>query len=430
MRHHYLRGPIFSTIADPAEADGAAFFYYPDGLLEIGDGRIQRVAPFESADICPDDPAILHIDGLITPGFVDTHIHFPQIDMIASYGEKLLDWLERYTFPAEAVYSDPAHASDAAVFFLDQLLASGTTSALVFASVHKASVEALFTEALARDMRLIAGKVLMDRNVPEALRDTAEEGDADTRALIRDWHGRGRLGYAVTPRFAPACSDDQMRRAARTLSEHPDVLMQTHMSENLAEIDWVKSLYPDATSYLDVYDSFGLLTDRSVFAHCIHLSNAERKAMAQAGASAAFCPTSNLFLGSGLFDLAATEAAGVKVGLGTDVGAGTSFSLLQTLNEAYKVGQLQDAPLDPVKAFYLATLGGARVLGHGDKIGSLEAGKEADFIILDPKATPFLARRTAHVDQIEDLLFILATLGDDRAVKESWIAGTRAYRRA
>jgi len=421
MRQTVLRGALFTTLdsGNPASPDS---LYYPDGALVLEDGHIAAV----DAD-GGRYPDARKIDGLIAPGFVDTHIHFPQLDMIASYGEQLLDWLERYTFPTEKAFADPAHAADAARFFLDQLLANGTTSALVFGSVHKASVDALFAEALARNMRLIAGKALMDRNVPEDLSDTAETGDRDSRALIDAWHGKGRLGYAVTPRFAPACSDDQMRRAAKILSDYPDVLLQTHVSENTDEIAWVADLYPGAESYLDVYRRFGMLGDRSVFAHCIHLDAGDRQMMADTGSAAAFCPTSNLFLGSGLFDLKAKETVGVPVGLGTDVGAGTSFSMLQTLNEAYKVGQLQGHSLDPVKAFYLATLAGAKTLKIDDRIGSLEAGKEADFIVLDPASTPLLARRTRSVTAIADLLFILATLGDDRAIRETWIAGQRAY---
>jgi guanine deaminase len=279
-------------------------------------------------------------------------------------------------------------------------------------------------------MRLIAGKSLMNRNAPGSVRDSVQSGRRDTLDLIDAWAGKGRLGYAVTPRFAISCSDEQLAMAGEILAARPDVWMQTHLAENPAEIAQTRSLFPAAKDYLDVYDRFGLMGPRSVFAHCIHLDDDAFGRMAKAGSSAAFCPTSNLFLGSGLFDLNRAKAHGVKVGMGTDVGAGTSFSVLHTLGEAYKVGQLRGDVLDPFQAFYLATLGGARALGLGDKIGSLEPGKEADFLVLDPAATPLLTRRLAHVTDLAERLFVLSVLGDDRVVEQAFLAGVRQHQRS
>ncbi len=425
-------GDIFTLVDDPAVVGAQdAHRYIPNGILLVEDGHIAAVGKRNELEpnLSEGTKLIDHTGALITPGFIDTHIHFPQIDMIASYGEQLLDWLENYTFPAEAQYADEAHAADAAQFFIRELLRNGTTSALVYGSVHAGAVDALFEEAHKHNMRLVAGKSLMDRNVPYDVRDTAESGDADSRWLADKWHGKGRLGYAVTPRFAPACSDEQLTRAGQMLQDYDGLLMHTHLSENTAEIDWVKELYPDASGYLDAYARFGLLTDRCVFAHCVHLSGEEFQRMGEAGAAIAYCPTSNLFLGSGLFHLKEAEKYGITVGMGTDVGAGTSFSMLQTLNEAYKIGQLRGNKLNPFKSFYLATLGGAKALHMADKVGSLEVGKEADFLVYNMAATPLLARRLKHCKTIEETLFVLSILGDDRCIAETWIAGNGHYKK-
>ncbi len=424
------RGDIFHMVADPALVGvDASYDYIKDGLLVLEGDRIALCGAYaDIIETLPKNTPITTYEGsLITPGFIDTHIHFPQVDMIASYGAELLEWLETYTFPEESKFADSAHAADCAEFFLKELLRNGTTSALVYGSVHKQSDDALFAAAHDRNMRLIAGKALMDRNVPEGVRDTAKGSDADNRDLIKRWHGKGRLGYAITPRFAPACSDEQMARAGKLLAEHPDVLMHTHLSENTGEINWVKKLYPDADGYLDVYAKFGLLTDRSVFAHCIHLAGAEFQRMAEADAAISYCPTSNLFLGSGLFNMAEAEKYGVKLGMGTDVGAGTSFSLLETMGEAYKVCHLKGHKLNAFKSFYLATLGGANALNMDDKVGNFEPGKEADFLVLDMAATPLLERRLKNTKTIEEKLFVLSTLGDDRAIKHTYIAGECLY---
>jgi guanine deaminase len=436
------RAAVFHLLGDPAvlgdppvlgdpELDAApAWAYFPDGLLVIEDGKVAACGAH--ADLAPGlgDTPIEALPGrLITPGFIDLHVHLPQTRAIAAHGEQLLDWLERHIFPAEAAFADPDHAVEAARFFIAELLRNGTTTALVFGSSHKTSVEALFTEALARDMRLIAGKVLMDRNAPPGLCDTVEDGRRETLELIETWSGRGRLGYAVTPRFAITSSDAQLAMAGEILATHPDVWMQTHLAENPAEIALTAALFPEADDYLDVYRRHGLVGPRSVFAHCIHLDDAGFETMARAGAAAAFCPSSNLFLGSGLFNLKRAGAHGLKIGMGTDVGAGTSYSLLHTLGEAYKVGQLRGDVLDPFQAFYLATLGGARALNLDHKIGNFEPGKEADFVVLDPAATPLLAHRLAGRDDLAERLFALTILGDDRVVERTYVAGVLQHAR-
>ncbi len=426
------RASLLHALEDPCRAEaGEACAYHPDGLLVV-DGR--HVAAFGAyEDVAPTLPADVGIEEmpgrLITPGFVDAHVHYPQTDVMAAWGSQLLDWLSNHTFPAERAFSDRAYADEAAGFFLDQLLRHGTTSALVFCTVHKASAEALFEAALARDMRLIAGKVLMDRNAPPDLVDDVATGRADTEALIRAWRGRGRLGYAVTPRFAVTSSDEQLAMAGEVIAAHPDVLLHTHMSENPTEVDQVGRLFPQARDYLDVYDRFGLVGPRSVFAHCVHAGEDALRRLAAVDASAAFCPSSNLLLGSGLFSLKAACACGTRVALGTDVGAGSSFSLLHMMGEAYKVGQLRGDNLNPLHAFYLGTLAGARALRIDDKVGNLAPGKEADFLVLDLAATPLLARRTGAAKSIGEILFVLSLLADDRAVERTYLAGRLAHAR-
>lgn len=424
------RAALVHCLDDPAKAGEEAVVWHPDGLLLVEDGHVADCGDWTALSpyLAADTP-VEHLPGrILTPGFVDTHIHFPQIDMIGAFSGQLLDWLEEKTFPAERAFADRAHADTAARAFLDELLRNGTTTAMVFGSIHRASVDALFEAALARDMRLIAGKSLMDGG-PEGLRDTVVSGRDDDEALIADWSRRGRLGYAVTPRFALSSSPRQLAAAGETLRRHDHVWMQTHLAENPRELAQVARAFPEARDYLDVYDRFGLVTDRSVFAHCVHMSDRSLHRMAQAGAAIAHCPTSNLFLGSGLFDLARADAHGVAVGLGTDIGAGTSFSLLTTAARACDVAQMKGRPLDPLRAFYLATLGGARALRLEDRIGSFRAGVEADFVALDPAATPLLARRLAGVTDIREILFALMVLGDDRAVAQTWLAGKLAHSR-
>ncbi|KFE47599.1 guanine deaminase [Pseudomonas syringae] len=426
------RAAILHSLGDPAEVGlDASYEYFADGVLLVDNGKVSAIGHardlLDTLDKAVD--VIEYKDALITPGFIDTHIHLPQTGMVGSYGEQLLDWLNTYTFPCEKQFADPAHAAEVADIFLKELLRNGTTTALVFGSVHKESVEAFFQAAERLDLRMIAGKVMMDRNAPDYLTDTPESGYADSKALIERWHGKGRLHYAVTPRFAPTSTPEQLTLAGQLLTEYPDLYMQTHISENLQEIEWVKALFPERSGYLDVYDHFQLLGQRSVFAHGVHLCDAECARLAETGSAISFCPTSNLFLGSGLFNLPMAEKHKVNVGLGTDVGGGTSFSILQTLNEAYKVMQLQGAKLSPFKSLYLATLGGARALRLDDKIGSLQPGNEADFLVLDYHATPLLSYRLQQAKNIEETLFVLMTLGDDRTVQETYSAGKLVHSR-
>jgi len=426
------RASVFHCIADPGVVGAErSYEYFEDGLLVVEDGTVVEIGTAESLlpSLSSEVEVVHYEDALITPGFVDTHIHYPQVGIIGSYGAQLLDWLETYTFPCEGRFDDSRHAHAQAEIFLRELLRNGTTTALVFGTVHKQSVDAFFEQASKLNLRMIAGKVLMDRCAPDYLVDTAESGYADSKELIERWHGKGRLSYAVTPRFAPTSSDEQLELAGKLFKEFPGLYMHTHISENRQEIEWVKELFPERDGYLDVYDHHGLIGERSVFAHGVHLHDDECRRLGDTGSAVAFCPTSNLFLGSGLLDLAHLESHGVRVGLGTDVGAGTSFSQLQSLNEAYKVLQLQGQKLDPFKAFYLATLGGARSLYLDDRIGSLQAGKEADFVVLDYEATPLISYRLKQSKSLEETLFALMILGDDRVVKETFSAGMSVHRR-
>jgi len=351
--------------------------------------------------------------------------------MIASYGEQLLDWLNRYAFPAEMAFRDPAHAEAMARVFCDELLRNGTTTALVFCAVYPQSVDALFAEAERRGMRMIAGKVLMDRNAPDALRDTAQQGYDDSKALIARWHGRGRSLYAITPRFAGTSTAAQLDAAGTLWREHPGVLMQTHIAENRREVEWTAELFPERKNYLDVYDHHGLIGKRAVLAHGVHLSEDEICRCHESRSAIAHCPTSNLFLGSGLFQVSRFKDAKrpVEVGLGTDIGGGTSFSLLATMGAAYEIAQLNGHALGAVQAFYLATLGGARALALEDRVGSIAPGLEADLVVLDPKATPLLALRSERAESIDDVLFALMMLGDDRAVAATYVAGKPVHAR-
>lgn len=422
------RGAILHFLGDPGAHDHAGSYeYWPDGLLVVANGRIEAVGPASSllASLAAEVPVHEHGDALIVPGFIDTHIHYPQIDVIASAGRNLLDWLEHYTFPAERRFEDAGHAQTAAEFFFDELARNGTTTAQVLGTVHKVATDVFFATAARRNLRMIAGKLLMDRHCPEYLRDTPADGERDTRELIEKWHGHDRLHYAITPRFAPTSSDEQLAIAGRLAREYPDTFIHTHLAENTDEVSWVRQLFPDAASYLDVYDRAGLLRERATYAHCIYLDTSDRQRMAKTGAAAAFCPTSNLYLGSGLFDIAAADAAGLNFSLATDVGGGTSFSMLRTMGEAYKVAQLLGQRLSPLRMFYLATLGSARALGLSDRIGQFSPGSEADFIVLDTRATPLMSRRFDQSPSLSERLLLLATLGDDRNVAETHILGQR-----
>ena len=427
-----IRSSLLHCLRDPGLAgDASAIEFKNDAITLVRDGRIERVEAAQSllpqlgADVAIDDQR----GKILVPGFIDTHVHYPQVDVIASYGAQLLDWLNRYTFPAEFAFADRAHADVAAEFFLDRLLENGTTTASVFCTVHPQSVDAFLTASEARGLRMIAGKCLMDQHAPDGLRDTVDTGYHDSKMLIERWHGHERSLYAITPRFAPTSSIAQMETMRALAREHPDAYIQSHVAENRAEIAWVNELFPGRRSYLDVYDHFGLLRDKSIYAHCIYLDDADRARMTAAGATPSFCPTSNLFIGSGVYDLKQALAAGNRVSIGTDVGGGTSYSMLRTLGEAYKVQQLQGISLSPAYALYLATLGGAKALSIDDKLGSITIGKEADFALLDPAATPLLARRTSLRDDPLDTFFALMTLGDDRAIAATYVNGVCVHRR-
>jgi len=424
-----LRASVLHCLADPGEeASASAWEFFEDGLLLVEDGHIADVGPAEQLSATlPVDADITDYSGkLIVPGFIDCHVHFPQLDIIGSFGAQLLDWLNQYAYPAEEKFADADHAREVAGAFVEQLLQNGTTTALVFGTVHAHSADAIFEAAAARDMRLIAGKVLMDSNCPETLRDDAQTGYAESKALIERWHGKGRLGYAITPRFALTSSPEQLEAAGKLAAEYPDVWIHTHLAENLDEVEEIARLFPDRRSYLDVYDHYNLLRERAVFAHCLHMDYDDRASMSDKGGAAAFCPTSNLFLGSGLFDLSAMREAGVRCGLGTDVGGGTSLSLLATASEAYKVLHLQEHALPATRALYLATLGAAEALYLDDKIGNFEQGKEADFVVLDFEGSPLTARRTSAARDIEEKLFALMTLADDRNIAATWVNGVMA----
>lgn len=420
----------FTDVPNPFSGRGVE--YFEDGVLQIEEGRVKALGSAqqmaaEGFDLaqCEHFP-----DHLIMPGFIDSHIHYPQATVIASYGEQLLDWLNNYTFPAELQYSDPEFAELAANQFIKTLLENGTTSALVYTTVFAQSTDAFFRAAENHKLRVIAGKVMMDRNAPEGLLDTAETCGRECRALIERWHNNGRLNYALTPRFAPTSSAQQLALTGELYREYPDVYLQTHLSENRQEIAWVKSLFPDATDYLDVYDHFGLLGPRSIFGHGIHLSEREIVRLARTGSGIAFCPTSNLFLGSGLLDLERLETAGVPVSVATDVGGGTSFSLFATLAEAYKVLQLQGQSLHPLKAFYMATLGNARALQMDSYVGNFAVGREADFVVMNLSSTPLQASRQQLTKTLDETLFALMILGNEHNIARTYVMGKLAFKRA
>lgn len=412
-------------------APGRAVFE-DDGLLVTGPdagGRevVQAVGDFASVSARFPQIAVEHLPGrIIAPGFVDMHIHYPQLDVIGSPAEGLLPWLENYTFPHESRFASAGYNTPVAAFFIDELLRHGVTTALAFASSHPASVDELLGEARRRGMRMIAGKVLMDQNAPDGVRDDTVQSLADTETLINRWHGVDRIGYAITPRFVPSCSEAQLRGAGELAAKYPDVWVQSHVAENLDEVAWVRELYPAARSYLSVYGQFGLLRPRAVYAHCIHLDAEDRALMHDTGTAAAVSPTSNLFLGSGFFDYAAADRAGFMYGLASDVGGGTSFSPFHTMMAAYYVGREgQTKPgvsLGPQQLWWQHTGGAARALGLEGVIGNLLPGCEADFVVLDPAATPLLARKTALAGSLDELLFALIVLGDDRMIEKTAIA--------
>jgi guanine deaminase len=423
MSRTILRGRVLTFLDEPRGIeDAASYRYLEDGAVVIEDGRVVELADYAPA-LAAGAEVIDHRPNLIMPGLIDLHLHYVQAQVIASYAANLLEWLNTYTFIEEQRFSQQGHAGAIASAFFDELVRHGTTTAVAYCSVHPESADAYFAEAERRNMLMIGGKVMMDRHAPPALCDTAQSGYDDTKALIARWHGRGRSLYAISPRFALTSTPEQLAAAGALVQEHSDCYVQTHVSENDAEIAEARRLYPEAKDYVGIYEDFGLLNRRMLLGHAIHLSHREAGVLAGTGAVAVFCPTSNLFLGSGLFDRARLKAAGVRIGIATDIGGGTSYSMLRTLDEGYKVLQLRGQRLTPLDAFYTATLGNARALSLDDRIGRIAPGTDADLVVLDARATPSMALRMQTVTQLAEELFLLATLGDDRAIAETYIAG-------
>jgi len=424
------RASILHFNHDPAFHE-QAYDWFEDGLLIICNGKVQQVGNYEQLKSSLLDGIIVedYRGKLLIPGFIDTHIHYPQTDMIASPAPGLLPWLETYTFPTERQFSDINHSREVAHFFINELLRCGTTTAMVYCTVHPESVDAFFAESESRNLRMVAGKIMMDRNCPEFLRDSAERGAQESEELIKKWHKRGRQLYAITPRFAPTSTEAQLQLASELARTYPDTYLQTHVAENADEVAWVKALFPKARSYMDVYDHYGMMRPRAMYAHCIWLDDQDRVRMAETHSAVAICPTSNLFLGSGMFDFSKADSNQLALSLATDVGGGTSFSMLQTMNEAYKVARMGGSYLPALRMFYLATLGAARSMQLEGVIGNFCVGAEADFIVLDLQATPLLARRTSRTTSLEELLFALAILGDDRTVLATYAAGRQVHLR-
>ena len=429
-----LRGQTLSFSGDAFEKGlDEAMVYESDGLVVIEGGYITQAGPAAAILASLPSDAVIKNYGenhIIMPGFIDCHVHYPQTQIIGAYGKQLIDWLNEYTFIAEQQFADKTHAKEVAHVFLQECLKAGTTTSSVFCTVHPQSVDAFFEASSALNMRMIAGKVLMDRNAPQALLDTPQQGYDESKVLIDRWHGKGRQLYSVTPRFAPTSSPEQMDMTGQLWQESPGTFLQSHVSENKGEVEWVKSLYPECSGYLDVYDKYQQLGPRAIYGHGVWLNESELQRCYDTGTSLAHCPTSNQFLGSGLFDLqnAIKAQRPVRVGLATDLGAGTSFSMLQTLNETYKVAQLNGFPLSAGHAFYLATRGSAKSLYLDDKIGSLEPGKEADLVVLNTQSTSAIEYRMKYCESIEEALFIQMTLGDDRAVEATYVAGKCLYK--
>ena len=419
-----LRGRVLSFVAEPQGRDDAASYrYVEDGAVVIGpDGKIIMVGEY-NARAAAQHEVIDHRPYLILPGFIDPHIHFPQMQVIASYAANLLEWLNTYTFVEEQKFGDAGHAGRIASRFFDELIRHGTTSAAAYCSVHSQSVDAFFGEAAKRDMLMIAGKVMMDRNAPAALCDTPQTSYDDSKRLLEKWHGKGRAHYAITPRFAITSSHEQMEMAEALAREFPDNHIQTHVDENVAEIQLARELYPNLPDYLGIYERYHLLGPKTLLGHCIHLTHRECEVLAATRSVAVWCPTSNLFIGSGLFDRDRLAEHGARIAVATDVGGGTSYSMLRTLDEGYKVLQLRGQRLNPLSSFYMMTLGNARAVSLEDRIGSIAAGMDADLVVLDACATPQMALRMEAVDSLANELFLLQTCGEDRAVAETYVMG-------
>ena len=407
--------------------DGDPFVLGPEAgrmneAVLVDDGRIAAVGSVASLrGAHPQARVTDYGQHLISAGFVDAHVHYPQTAIIASWGKRLIDWLNQYTFPEEMRFADPAYAAEVAARYFDLALAHGTTSMSSYATIHPASVDAFFEQAQARGLRAFAGKTCMDRNAPEGLRDTAQSAYDDSKALLAKWHGHDRLSYVITPRFSPTSTPDQLAAMGALWAENPDCLMQTHLSEQTDEIAWVKDLFPQSRDYLDTYEAHGLLREGAVYGHAIHLTACEKARLAEAGASVVHCPTSNTFIGSGLFDMGLAQS--LRVGLATDTGGGSSFSMLRTMAAAYEVAQLRGQALHPSQLWWLATQGSARALRAEHQIGNIAVGAEADLVVVNLASTPAIAQATQRAEDIWQAVFPTIMLGDDRAIDAVWIAG-------
>ncbi|WP_338550743.1 guanine deaminase [Roseovarius phycicola] len=420
-----ITGHVLCFIASPFEVPAAESARIEEAAL-VRDGSVADVGTLDSLRQAAPEAEIHRFDKhLISPGFVDAHVHYPQTAIIASWGKRLLDWLEQYTFPEEMKFHDPDYARQIAARYFDLTLANGTTTVASFCTSHSASLEAFFAEAQMRGLRAVAGKTCMDRGAPTELCDTAQSAYDDSKALIERWHGTDRLSYAITPRFSPTSTPEQLESIGTLWAEHPDCLMQTHLSEQTEEIQKVVSLFPEARDYLDTYEAHGLLGARGLYGHAIHLEPRERARLAEVGASVIHCPTSNTFIGSGLFDLAARVADGISVGLATDTGGGSSFSMLRTMAAAYEIAQLSGAAVHPAQLWWLATAGSSRALHMSDKIGTIAPGMEADLVAIDLDSTPGISQRSARAEDIWEAVFPTIMMGDDRAVKAVWVEGKR-----
>ncbi|WP_145109413.1 guanine deaminase [Cereibacter sediminicola] len=418
-----LLGQVLSFAGDPFLEGEAAARHETRGGALVEEGRILAVGPADRLRAAhPEARVTDYGQALISAGFIDAHVHYPQTAIIASWGKRLIDWLETYTFPEEMRFGDPAYAADIAGRYLDLTLAQGTTTVCSYCTIHTESVDAFFEAAGQRGVRAFAGKTCMDRNAPEGLRDTAETAYSDSKRLLEKWHGRDRLSYVITPRFSPTSTPEQLAALGTLWREHPDCLMQTHLSEQLDEIEWVKALHPQARDYLDTYEAQGLLREGAVFGHAIHLAPRERARLVEAGASLVHCPTSNSFIGSGLFDMGLV-AEGIRVGLATDTGGGSSFSMLRTMAAAYEIGQLRGQALHPAQLWWLATAGSARALRAEDRIGNLAPGMEADIVVVDLASTPAIEQATRRAETIWQALFPTIMMGDDRAIRAVWVGG-------
>lgn len=417
-----LLGQVLRFSGDPFESGPDAACHETAGAVLVAEGRIIETGPADRLRAAHPQARITDYGkALISAGFVDAHVHFPQTAIIASWGKRLIDWLNLYTFPEEMRFAEPAYATEIAERYLDLVTANGTTTVCSYATIHPASVDAIFGAAQARGMRVFAGKTCMDRNAPEGLRDTAQSAYDDSKRLLAKWHGVDRLGYVITPRFSPTSTPDQLAALGALWAEHPDCLMQTHLSEQTDEIAWVRTLFPEARDYLDTYEAHGLLREGGVYGHAIHLTPRERDRLAEAGASLVHCPTSNTFIGSGLFDMGLARR--LRVGLATDTGGGSSFSMLRTMAAAYEVGQLRGEALHPAQLWWLATVGSARALRADHQIGNIAPGMEADLVVVDLASTPAIEQATRRADDIWQALFPTIMMGDDRAIRAIWVGG-------